>query len=124
MKRTLVCSTTLAASLLLGLPGCGGGGGEKAAPTATTAPTPGQAAPAVTTTTVAGAAAEDEEAAPLLAWADASPEEGKAPQDRFICVEHHDVPSARAILQGRKVDRTRGEVGWGGSEPPSGTAGG
>jgi PKD repeat protein len=33
----------------------------------------------VTTTTVAGAAAEDDEAAPLLAWADASPEEGKAP---------------------------------------------
>jgi hypothetical protein len=48
--------------------------------------------------------------------------EGKAPQDRFIFVEQNDFPSARAILQGSEVDRTIGEVSWGGSEPPSGTA--
>ena len=50
--------------------------------------------------------------------------EGKAPQDRFIFVAQKDFPSARAILQGSEVDRTIGEVSWGGSEPPSGTAGG
>ena len=75
MRRTGVLCAALSAALL----GCGGGGGEKAAPTPTTVPATGQGAPTVTTTTVAGAGAEDEEAAPLLAWADASPEEGKAP---------------------------------------------
>jgi hypothetical protein len=64
----------LAASLLVGLPGCGGGGGEAPqAPPPTAAP----AAPATPPTTVVGQA--EEEVAPLLAWADGSPEEGKAP---------------------------------------------
>ncbi len=81
MTRTLACSATLAAALLLWLPGCGGGGrgqGEAPKPATTTAPAraPAPAAAAVTSTTVAGG---DEEVAPLLAWADASPEEGDAP---------------------------------------------
>ena len=74
MTRTLA-SATIAASLLLF--GCGGGGEQT-----TTPPTPtttiGAAAPASPPSTVAGAEAEDEDI-PLLAWADASPEEGKAP---------------------------------------------
>jgi PKD repeat protein len=68
-----------AAILALGAFGCGGGGGGETAK-----------APATTATTVAGAAAApatpgttaqagDDEAAPLLAWADAEPEEGKPP---------------------------------------------
>jgi PKD repeat protein len=74
MNRTLWYSATLATALLAF--GCGGGE-ERATPATTTAPAP--AAPAVTTTTVAAGQADDEEAAPLLAWADATPEEGKAP---------------------------------------------
>jgi PKD repeat protein len=74
MTRTLALSATFAASLLV--LGCGGGGEQTTAPTPTT--TIGGAAPASPTTTVAGAEAEDEDI-PLLAWADASPEEGKAP---------------------------------------------
>jgi hypothetical protein len=52
----------------------------------------------------------------------AQPGEGKAPQDRFIFVEHNDLTPARSILQGSEVDRARGEIGRGGIEPPSGTA--
>jgi hypothetical protein len=48
--------------------------------------------------------------------------EGKAPQDRFIFVEQNNFTSACPVLQGSEVDRTIGEVGWGGREPPSGTA--
>ena len=48
--------------------------------------------------------------------------EGKAPQDRFIFVEQNNFTSACAVLQGSEVDRTIGEVGWGGRETPSGTA--
>jgi len=77
MNRMLACSAALAASVVLWLPGCGGGG-EGQAPSTTTAPAAAPA-PGATATTVPSAAAEDEEAAPLLAWADASPEEGKAP---------------------------------------------
>ena len=49
-------------------------------------------------------------------------EGGKAPQDRFIFIKQNDFTSARTVFQSREVDRARGEVGWGGSEPPSGTA--
>lgn len=84
MNRMLVCSAALAACSLVWMPGCGGGGDQQGGvpATATTVPAPTAApgAPAAPTTTLpAGAAAEDEEAAPLLAWADASPEEGKGP---------------------------------------------
>ena len=72
--RAPAVSATLALSFLLVLPGCGGGGPSEAPTTATTlAPSQAQ-----TTTTAAAGKAEDE-AAPLLAWADASPEEGQAP---------------------------------------------
>jgi len=87
MTRTLACTAALAASCLLLISACGGGGGEapKPAATATTAaPAAAPAAPAApapgaqaTPTTLAGN--EEDEAAPLLAWADGEPEEGKAP---------------------------------------------
>jgi len=78
MKGRLVCSALVVALVALGAPGCGGGPSEtpKApAPTAAPAATTPPAAAAGPTTTVAGG----EEAAPLLAWADAEPEDGKAP---------------------------------------------
>jgi len=77
MKGTLVCSALVVALVALGAAGCGGGPSETpTAPTATTAPAAQPpAAAAAPTTTVAGG----EEAAPLLAWADAEPEDGKAP---------------------------------------------
>ena len=76
MKRALACSTTLAVFLLFILPGCGGEQQKEAPPPPPTTPKVG----AVTTTTAAGEAGKaDEEPAPLLAWADGSPEEGTAP---------------------------------------------
>ena len=78
MKGRLACSVLLVALVALGAPGCGGGPSEtpKAPPatTAPAAPAPPAAAAGPTTTVAAG-----EEAAPLLAWADAEPEDGKAP---------------------------------------------
>jgi len=73
--RALACSATLAVSLAFILPGCGGKPSE-APPTPTTTVAAGAA---VTTTTVAAGKAAEEEPAPLLAWADGSPEEGSAP---------------------------------------------
>jgi PKD repeat protein len=78
MIRILGCSTTLAVFLLFILPGCGGGKQREAPPpTPTTTVAAGTAGP--TTTTMAAGKAEGEEPAPLLAWADGSPEEGSAP---------------------------------------------
>jgi PKD repeat protein len=73
MNRIVICSAALASSLSLALIGCGGSGTETKQP--------------ATTTTVAAAKAPDatppaadaDEAAPLLAWADGTPEEGPAP---------------------------------------------
>ena len=79
MKGTLACSALLVTLVVLGAPGCGGGPSEAPkGPPATTAPAAPPPAPAAggPTTTVAG---QGEEAAPLLAWADAEPEDGKAP---------------------------------------------
>src|SRR5436309_14155528 len=77
MKGTPACSALLVALVALGAPGCGGGPSETPkAPTASTAPAAPPAAAGGPTTTAAGQA---EEAAPLLAWADAEPEDGKAP---------------------------------------------
>jgi len=75
MTRILAASATVALPLLLVLPGCGGGGGPSEAPTT---PTTVAAAKAPTTTT-APAGKGEEEAAPLLAWADGTPEDGPAP---------------------------------------------
>ena len=69
MTRALAASATL----FLLLAGCGGGPAQPPQTTTTTV-----AAGAATTTTVAAGKAE-EEAAPLLAWADATPEDGQAP---------------------------------------------
>ena len=76
MTRMGVSSATFTAFLLLSLGGCGGGGEAPPAakPVATTT-TPAPAAAGTPTTLAEG---EDEES-PLLAWADATPEEGKAP---------------------------------------------
>ena len=72
--RVFAGSLTLALTALLALPGCGGGGPSEAPKTATTlAPS---AAPPTTNTP---AAKGDEETAPLLAWADGTPEDGPAP---------------------------------------------
>jgi len=75
MTRILAASATVALPLLLVLPSCGGGGGPSEAPTT---PTTVAAAKASTTTTAAAGKGE-EEAAPLLAWADGTPEDGPAP---------------------------------------------
>jgi PKD repeat protein len=79
MSRLALSSALFAVSLPLLLAGCGGG--EQPAATPPTTATTGAAAvppPATPPTTMAGQA-EDDEAAPLLAWADGTPEEGKAP---------------------------------------------
>ena len=78
MIRALACSAPLAVSLAFALSGCGGGGGTPGALPGTTTTT-AQTGAVMTTTTGAEKKAEEEEAAPLLAWADASPEEGQAP---------------------------------------------
>ncbi|HZP40596.1 MAG TPA: PKD domain-containing protein [Candidatus Binatia bacterium] len=78
MRRLGTWLALLLASFLLVLTGCGGGGEAPQttppSPTATTA-----APPAAPPSTAATGQAEGEEAAPLLAWADGTPEEGKAP---------------------------------------------
>ena len=73
--RVLTCSATLAVFLLFILPGCGEQQREAPPAPPTTAAVGGAATP--TTTLEPGKA--DEEPAPLLAWADGSPEEGSAP---------------------------------------------
>jgi len=80
MKGTLACSALLVTLVVLCAPGCGGGPSE--APkgtTATTAPAAPPPAPAAGTPSSTAAGQAGEEAAPLLAWADAEPEDGKAP---------------------------------------------
>ena len=78
MMRMRVGSATLTAFLLLAVGGCGGGGGGEAPPPAKPVATTTTPAPAAAGTPTTLADEEDEES-PLLAWADATPEEGKAP---------------------------------------------
>ena len=73
MNRIVVCSAAFAASLSLALIGCGGSGTETKQP-ATTTTVAASKAPDATPP-----AADADEAAPLLAWADGTPEEGPAP---------------------------------------------
>ena len=47
--------------------------------------------------------------------------QGKAPEDRFVFIEQNDLAPARPVLEGRQVDRTRGEVGGVGIETTRGT---
>jgi PKD domain-containing protein len=77
MIRVLGRSTTLAVFLLFILNGCGGDKERQAPPPAP----PTTAAPGAPTTMApaAGKTEGEGEAAPLLAWADGSPEEGSAP---------------------------------------------
>src|SRR5215813_1731652 len=59
-----------------------------------------------------------------LGWAPpAGAGQGKAPEDRFVFIEHNDLAPTCPVFEGRKVDRTRGEVGGGGIEATSGTIG-
>jgi PKD repeat protein len=74
MTRAVACSATVALALFLVLAGCGGGA-KTETPQATTTTV---ASSAATTTTAASGKAE-EEPAPLLAWADGTPEDGAAP---------------------------------------------
>ncbi len=74
MTRAVACSATVALALLFVLAGCGGGA-KTEAPQATTTTV---ASSAATSTTAASGKAE-EEPAPLLAWADGTPEDGAAP---------------------------------------------
>jgi hypothetical protein len=50
----------------------------------------------------------------------ASAGQGKAPQDRFVCIEQNDLATTSPILQGSECDRAIGEVGRVGIEPPGG----
>ena len=52
----------------------------------------------------------------------AQPGQGKAPHDRFVCIEQNDVAPASPILQGSEFNRAVGERSWGGIEPASGAA--
>src|SRR5262245_51066806 len=49
--------------------------------------------------------------------------QGKAPEARFVCREPNDLAPARPVLEGRQVERARGEVGGVGIEAPSGPIG-
>ena len=74
MNRIHVCSAALVVSLSLAFIGCGGGSTPTTQP-ATTTTVAATKAP----TGTAPAAEPDSDVAPLLAWADGSPEEGPAP---------------------------------------------
>ena len=82
MTRTLTCSATFVASVLIVLSGCGGGGPTQTAPTATTPPAAAAPAAAPAAAAPSGAApsgAPGDDTAPLLVWAEAEPEDGDAP---------------------------------------------
>ena len=40
--------------------------------------------------------------------------QGKAPQDRFVCIKHNDLALARLVLEGGKFERAVCESSWGG----------
>jgi hypothetical protein len=63
------------------------------------------------------------QALPLGAAPPAQPGQGKAPHDRFVCIEHNDLAPACPVLQGSEGKRARGESSRRGVEPSSGTAG-
>ena len=52
----------------------------------------------------------------------AQPGQGKAPHDRFVCIEQNDLAPARLILQGSEFKRPVGESRRGGIKPAGGTA--
>ena len=52
----------------------------------------------------------------------ARPGQGKAPYDRFGCIEQIDLAPARPLLQGSECNRAVGECSWGRIEPSSGAA--
>ena len=40
----------------------------------------------------------------------ARPRQGKAPQDRFVCIEQNELAPARLVLEGSEVNRAVGKV--------------
>ena len=51
----------------------------------------------------------------------ASAGQGKAPEDRFVFIEHNDLAPARPVLEGGQFERAIGEVCGVGIEATSGT---
>jgi hypothetical protein len=49
--------------------------------------------------------------------------QGKAPEDRFVCIEQNELAPTRLVLEGRKCERAIREVCGVGSEATSGTIG-
>jgi len=62
-------------------------------------------------------------AIPLGAAPPAQPRQGKAPPQRFSCIEHDALPAPCPGLQGRACQRARGALSRSRSAPSSGTAG-
>lgn len=54
-------------------------------------------------------------APPAGAW------EGKAPEDRFVSIEHNDLASTGLVLERCEFDRSVGKSRWGRGETPGGT---
>jgi hypothetical protein len=46
--------------------------------------------------------------------------QGKAPEERFVFIQHYALAPARPVREGRKGDRARGEGGGGGARRPGG----
>ena len=61
-----------------------------------------------------------QEASTLGGAPPARPEQGTAPQDRFICIEQNDFATACLILQGGEFERAIGEISRGGNQSTSG----
>src|SRR6266851_3145517 len=62
------------------------------------------------------------EAIALGAAPPTQPGEGKAPEDRFIFIEHNDLATAGLVLEGGEFEGAIGEVRGGRIESPGGTA--
>ena len=49
--------------------------------------------------------------------------QGKAPHDRFVCIEQDDLTTTCSGLQGGELKRARGELSWGGIKATRGAVG-
>jgi hypothetical protein len=50
----------------------------------------------------------------------ARPGQGKAPEHRFVFIEHNDFATARLVLERSEFERAVGEISWGGSQATGG----
>src|SRR5215471_11260848 len=48
-------------------------------------------------------------------------EQGKAPDDRFVCIEQNDLTTTRLVFESGQFERAVGELSRGGSQEASGT---